>query len=149
MTLEKLQSEMIQAMKNKDKFRKQVISDMIAAIKKTAIDKKCKDNIVESMVDEVLLKHKKMVQEMIDTCPEDRVDTLEEYKQQMAIVVEFAPTLIADETEIKTLIVNLANENNIELVKSNRGAIMKAIATNLKGKVDMAVANKVVGGLLQ
>lgn len=149
MTLERLQSEMIQAMKNKDKFRKQVISDIIAAVKKMAIDKNCRDNITESMVNEVLLKYKKMVQEMIDTCPVDRVSTLEEYKHQMKIVVEFAPTLIADEAEIKTLVVSLANEASIELTKANRGTLMKTIAANLKGKVDMSVVNKVVGGLLQ
>lgn len=147
MTLEKLQSEMIQAMKNKNKFRKQVISDMIAAIKKTAIDKKCKDNITESMVDEVLLKHKKIVQEMIDTCPADRTDTLEEYKQQMAIVLEFAPTLITDEAEIEKLVLNLTG--GIRFIKANRGAIMRIISANLKGKVDMATVKKVVGGLME
>ena len=40
MTLETLQSEMIKAMKAKDKSRKDTISSLIGAIKKTAIDKK-------------------------------------------------------------------------------------------------------------
>ena len=150
MTLEKLQSEMIQAMKNKDKIRKSVLSGMIDSVKKVAIDKNCRDNISEALVDEVLLRYKKTVQEQIDTCPVNRVETLEEYKAQMSVVAEFAPTLITDENEIRYLILDIININNdVELTKSNRGYIMKIIAPVLKGKVDMSVVNKVLGGMLQ
>jgi uncharacterized protein YqeY len=150
MTLEKLQSEMIQAMKNKDKLRKSVLSGLVDAVKKVAIDKNCRDNITEELVDEVLLKYKKTVQEQIDTCPTDRIETLAEYNAQMAVVTEFAPTLIIDETEIRYLIIDIININNhIELTKSNRGKIMKTVAPILKGKVDMSIVNKVLGGMLQ
>ena len=64
MTLEKLQAEMVTAMKDKNKARKDTISSLIGAVKKTAIDKKCKDNITEALVDEVILKEKKTVQEI-------------------------------------------------------------------------------------
>ena len=149
MTLEKLQSELIHAKKNKDQTRNLVLTNLVGAVKKAAIDKNCRDNISEEMVNEVLLKQKKMVQEMIDTCPTDRVETLADYKKQMEIVSEFAPTLIIDETEIKTIVSNLATQNNIELIKSNRGAIMKIVSANLKGKADMSIVSKVVGGMLQ
>lgn len=148
MTLEKLQSEMIQAMKNKDKTRKSVLSGLVDAVKKASMTNNGRVEITEHLVDEVLLKYKKMVQEQIDTCPANRVETLEEYKAQMAIVAEFAPTLITDEAEIKNLIFNIVN-NEIEFMKSNRGKIMKIIAPVLKGKVDMSVVNKVLGGMLQ
>ena len=149
MTLNKLQTEMIAAMKNKDKFRKTVISGMIDAVKKAAIDKNCRDNIPESLVDEVLLKYKKMVQEMIDTCPTNRIETLEDYKRQMGVVNEFAPTLITDEAQIKTIVLDFATENNIELTKNNRGKIMGIISKCLRGKADMGVVSKVVGGMLR
>lgn len=149
MTLEKLQSEMISALKAGDKFRKGVISTVIAQVKNAAIDKGCRDNVPESLVNEALLKCKKTTQEMIDTCPESRTDLLTDYKKQMEIICEFAPSLINDENEIKKLVVELTNNNNIELVRSNRGAVMKIVAANLKGKADMAVVNKVVGGMLQ
>jgi uncharacterized protein YqeY len=149
MTLEKLKSEMISAMKSGDKFRKNVISAMIAQIKNVAIDKNCRDNITEDIVNEVLLKYKKMTQEMIDTCPADRIETLEEYKKQMAVVAEFAPTLITDENKIKTLVEEYADGAKISLRKENRGAIMKILSCNLKGKADMGVVSKVVGGMLK
>lgn len=148
MTLEKLQSEMVQAMKNKDKTRKSVLSGMIDAVKKASMTNKGRVEITEQLVDEVLLKYKKMVQEQIDTCPVDRTETLEEYKVQMAIVAEFAPTLITDETEIRYLILDIIN-NEHEFSKSNRGILMKILAPVLKGQADMSVVSKVLGGMLQ
>lgn len=148
MTLEVLQSEMVQAMKNKDKMRKSVLSGLVDAVKKASMTNNGRVEITEQLVDEVLLKYKKMVQEQIDTCPADRIETLEEYKAQMTVVAEFAPTLITDEAEIRYLILDIVN-NEMELSKANRGKIMKVIAPVLKGKVDMSVVNKVIGGMLQ
>ena len=140
MTLETLQKEMIAAMKAKNKVRKDTISSIVSAVKKAAIDNKCKDNITEELIDTVILKEQKTMQEMIDTCPADRTDLLTEYKEKMTIITEFAPKLLTDPDEIKTFI----EETGIELVKANRGQIMKA----LKGKADMKIANGVVGGML-
>ena len=140
MTLEVLNAEMIAAMKNKNKIRKDVISSMVQAVKKYGIDNMCKDNITEEQIDAVILKEKKTVQEMIDTCPADRTEILAEYNAKMAIIDEFAPKLMTNETEIKAFVEGLG----IELIKANRGKIMGA----LKGKADMKAANKVVGGML-
>ena len=56
MTLEKLQAEMIAAMKSKNKLRKETISSMVQAVKKFSIDNMCKDNITEEQIDAVILK---------------------------------------------------------------------------------------------
>ena len=149
MTLEKLQSEMVQALKDGNKLRKQVLSELVGAVKKAAIDKKCRDDIPETLVDETLLKYKKVVQEQIDTCPADRPQMLENYKDQMKIVAEFAPVLMTSPVQIESAVRRLIRDNNIELVKSNRGAIMKVVAANLKGKADMGIVSKVVGEILK
>ena len=140
MTLDFLQKEMIAAMKNKDKERKNTISSLVQAVQKFGIDNKCKDNITEAQIDAVILKEKKTMQEMIDTCPSDRVETLEEYKTKLAIINEFAPSLMDNEEDIK----NFIQKMGLELVKNNRGKIMAA----LKGKADMKVANKVVSSMI-
>ena len=149
MTLEKLQSEMVQALKDGNKLRKQVLSELVGAVKKAAIDKKCRDNIPETLVDETLLKYKKVVQEQIDTCPADRPQMLENYKDQMKIVAEFAPVLMTSPVQIEIAVRRLILDNNIEPVKSNRGTIMKVIAANLKGKADMSVVSKIVEEMLK
>lgn len=145
MTLELLQHEMIAAMKNGDRFRKGVLTDLVGNVKMAAINKNCRDNITEELVNETLLKCKKTIQEMIDTCPANRVETLAEYTKQLDIVNEFAPMLITDETQIKTIIFDFAKENNIELTKANRGKLIGIIAKCMKGQVDMKIVNKVIG----
>lgn len=141
MTLEILQKEMIMAMKNKDKERKDTISSLVQAVKKFGIDNMCKDNITEEQVNAVILKEKKTMQEMIDTCPKDREDLSNGYRSKMMIIDEFAPVLMTSENEIQDFV----NSLDIELTKANRGIIMKA----LKGKVDMKIANQVVSSILK
>ena len=142
MNIETLQKEMIVAMKNKDKIRKDTISSLVSAVKKAAIDNKCKDDITEKLVDQVLLKEEKTMQEMIDTCPVDRADTLNEYNQKLTIIKEFTPVLIANADEIEEMVKNIG----VELIKKNTGTIMK----ELKSKnVDMKAAKDVVNKMLR
>lgn len=147
MTLETLQSAMIAAMKERNKARKDSISSLIGAIKKVAIDKNCRDNITEDLVNEVILKEKKTVQEMVDTCPAERTDLLEEYRARLEVINEFAPKLISDEGELKALIESILATLGDEA--GNKGAVMKAVMPQLKGKVDMKVANKVLNEMLR
>ena len=137
MLLSYLQKEKINAMKNKDVRRKNVLSEIIDTCQKAVITPKGRLELTEQIVNESLIKYQKMVQEMIDTCPSSRTDLLDEYKANMEIVKEYAPKLLTDEKEIWNFIQSL----NIELIKTNRGLIMK----KLKGKVDMKIANKILG----
>lgn len=149
MTLENLQAAMIAAMKNHEKVRKETISSLIGAVKKTAIDKMCKDNITEELVNEVILKEKKTVQEMIDTCPATREDLLEEYNHKMMIICEYAPKLMTDANEIKDMISTLLSGSGIEMTKANKGQIMKIVMPQMKGKADMKIVNLVLVEMLK
>ena len=139
MTIEVLQKEMISALKSGNKFRKDTISTLIAQIKRVAIDKGCRNNISEEMVDAELLKAKKTQQDSIDTCPVSRADLLEEYKKQMTIIMEFVPSLIEDENEIRNIILDCG----FEVSKQNQSVIMKTIKTAYAGKVDMKKVSQV------
>lgn len=141
MKLEVLQNEMVAALKARDKFRKDVISSLVGAVKKAAIDKNCRDNVTEELVNAVLLKEQKTMQEMIDTCPATRPEVLAEYTAKKQIIDEFAPQVITDPEQIKTMVEAIG----VDLIKKNRGAIMKVLKDNL---VDMKIANQVVGGML-
>ena len=61
MQLEQLRKDMVTAMKARDKVRKEAISSVIAAVKKTAIDEGCREDISEELVDRVILKEMKTV----------------------------------------------------------------------------------------
>ena len=138
MTLDTLQAAMIASMKTGDKNRKVAISNYIAAIKKAAIDKGCRDNIGEEFVNTELIKIKKSVQEQVDTCPASRADLLEKYKAELEIINEFAPALISNPSRIAEI---LRDEYEGPINKKN---LMKFLNTNFRGRMDMGVAAKVV-----
>ena len=145
MTLEILNKEIIGAMKAGDTLTRDVLRSAVGNIKKAAIDKGQKDNIAEALVDEVLLKEKKTLQEMIDTCPADRVDNLNLYKAKMQVLEHYVPKLVTDEKEIKSLICEICKDVDL----TNKGLVMKTVMPRLKGKVDMKMANKVVAEMMK
>lgn len=143
MTIEKLQSEMIAALKGGNKERKNFISNYIAAIKKAAIDKGCRDNITEQFVNTELIKIQKSVKEQIDTCPATRLDLLEKYETELKVINEFAPALISNPNRIAEI---LRDEYEGTLDKKN---LMKFLNTNFRGRMDMGIAAKVVDAYIK
>lgn len=148
MTLEMLQSAKIAATKARDTATKRVLSDMIDACQKASITSKGRVEITEQLVDESLIKYQKTVQEMIDTCPSSYEDKLKQYKADMEIVKQYAPQLITDKETIANIVKEIAGAQGIELVKANRGALMRSISAELKGKADMKIVSAIVGDIL-
>lgn len=143
MTLENLQKDMIAAMKAQEKVRKNVISSLIAAVKKYGIDNGVRNDITEEMTDAVILKELKSAKEQLDTCPAERSDLLEEYKTNYEIIKEYAPAQMG-EAEIKALL----TEKFADIIATkNKGMIMKTVMAELKGKADGKIINKVVADL--
>ena len=143
MTLEKLQKDMIAAMKARDKERKDSISSLVSAVKKVGIDNGCRDNIPEDIVDSVILKEIKSVKEQIDTCPADRTDLLEQYKARYDVFNEYAPKLLSEDEVRDILTTKFADV----IATKNKGQIMKDVMAELKGKADGKVINQVVAEL--
>lgn len=143
MTVEKLNEEMFEAMRKRDRVRKDTLSALLGSIKKAAIDKKCKVCISEELVTEVILKEQKIINEMIDTCPKDRENTLIEYKARAAVIAEFAPKMMTED-EIGIELCKFCASNGLTLSKANRAAIMKGFMPTIKGRADGKLANKVI-----
>ncbi|MCR5515511.1 MAG: GatB/YqeY domain-containing protein [Lachnospira sp.] len=140
MTLEKLQKDMIAAMKAHEKDRKEAISSLIGAVKKYAIDNGSRDNITEDIVDQVVLKELKTAKEQVDSCPADRTDLLEEYKLRYDIIAEYAPKMMSEEEIVAFLEKDFAEV----LASKNKGQIMKSVMPALKGKADGKLINQIV-----
>ena len=143
LTIEALQKDMIAAMKEHNTVKKEALSSAVALIKKTAIDNKCKDNISEQMIVDCLRKEIKTLQEQLDTCPADRVELLEEFRYKKDILNQYVPQLVSDYDEISRLVTSILKDITIV----DKGQVMKLVMPQLKGKVDMKVANKVISDL--
>ena len=122
MNIELLRKDMVTAMKEKNKPRKEAISSLISAIKKVAIDEGCREEIPEDLADRVILKELKTAKEQLDTCPADRTDLKEEYQFRYDVIKEYAPQLMSAE-EVKKIV----EEKFAEVIATkNKGQIMKA-----------------------
>ena len=145
MTFETLHGDMVAAMKARDKERKAVLSQLIADVKKAAIDACTRDDIGEALVDQVILKSKKTAREQLDTCPDERAELKAEYQYAYDVICEYAPKMMSDD-EIRAF---LTAEFADVIATKNKGQIMKAIMPALKGKADGKAINAVVAELCQ
>ena len=147
MKIEKIRTDMVESMKENNKFKKEVLSSIISTATNMAIDKGCKDNITEEIVSAAILKELKTANEMLDTCPSDRLEQLKEFTQRIEIIRSYAPRMMSEE-EIKNFIKETAQDNNIELTTKNKGQLMKVVMPQLKGKADGKLVNNVVQEML-
>ncbi|MBQ8138480.1 MAG: GatB/YqeY domain-containing protein [Lachnospiraceae bacterium] len=138
-----LQKDMMQAMKDHDKARKDAISTLVSAAKKLAIDAGCRENIPDEMTDQAILKEIKSVKEQIETCPDSRAELKAEYEARLKVFEEYAPKMLSAE-EVEAIL----KEKFADVIATgNKGQIMKAVMGELKGKADGKVINEVVAKL--
>lgn len=149
MTLEILEKDLAEARKAKNIIKKDVLISAINAIKNAAIARNCKDNITEELVNEVLLKEKKILQESIDTCPDDRMILKAEYLFKMDILNKYCPKLLTDIVEIRNIIYKELAAAGVEAKPENLNMAMKIIMPKFKGKADMRVVNQAVRDIMQ
>ena len=143
MTLEYLQKEMTIAMKESDTELRDVLRSVIGAIKKTAIDKRCE--ITEELINDVLIKEAKILQEQIDTCPVERQNIADEYRSKLAKLKIYLPKIMNDPEEIRAIIIGELAAAGIESVKANKGVAMKTLMPIFKKlNADMKIVNRVI-----
>lgn len=149
---ETIKADMTAALKTGDKLRRLTLADIVATIDKASTSGKKRVEITDAFVDEVMLKYKKTVQEMVDTCPDGAADPKRdaelkarkaEYLMKLAIATEYAPVVIDDVDEIKKMIYLWGCGNKVSIVAQNKGIIMKMIMPWLKqNHCDMRVAQE-------
>ena len=149
MLKEKVQKLMVEAMKEGNKERKQALSNIKAALTNKEIECRGKCEFNETSEIEAVTKLAKQVRESIETCPTDRVETLEQLKAELAVYEEFLPKQM-DEAEIKATIEGVLTELSItEPTNKDKGRIMKELMPKVKGKADGKLVNTILGTYLK
>ena len=144
--IEQVRAEMMAALKNKEKDRKDALSLLLSALKNKAIDKRADLTVDEE--DAVVLKEIRQCQETIDTAPADRTGIIAEAKARMAVYQEFAPRLMGEEEIAGAIAETLAELKITSPTAKDKGLLMRALMAKLKGKADSALVNKLVSQLL-
>lgn len=141
--IDTVRAAMMQAMKDKDKERKDALSLLLSTLKSKQIDKRA--DLTEEEENAVIFREIKQAQETIDTTPADRVQTIEEAKLRMKVYGEFVPKLM-DEDEIRAIIKEVLAELQIDQpTVKDKGRIMKTLMPRVKGKADGSLVNQVLG----
>ncbi|WP_367566124.1 GatB/YqeY domain-containing protein [Lacrimispora sp.] len=147
--IDEVRAAMVEAMKSKDKKRKDSLSMLLAALKNFEIDKKDHTPITEEEADAVVKKELKQSQETYDTAPADRDDIREEAGFRISVYKEFAPEDMSED-QIKEVILSVLKELEIETPSpADKGKIMKALMPKVKGKADGKVVNELLAAMMK
>ena len=140
-----VRAAMVQAMKSKDKDKKDALSMLLSALKNAEIDKR--SLLTEDEENAIVKKEIKQCQETYDSAPSDRTDIKEEAALRIAVYKEFAPEDMSVE-QIKEVIQSVLEELAIEKPgPADKGKIMKILMPKVKGKADGKVVNEVLAGM--
>ena len=135
-----VRAAMVEAMKAKDKPRKDALSMLLSALKNAQIDKR--EDLTEDEENAVVKKEIKQCQETYDSAPEDRTDIREEAALRIQVYREFAPEDMSVE-QITEVIQSVLKELGIEKPgPADKGKIMKVLMPKVKGKADGKVVNE-------
>ena len=143
MLVEKIRSEMIAALKNGDKERKQVYSGILDALTKEAKRLLVTDLTPEQEI-AVIQKMLKQTDDSIATCPASRPEFIEKLKFEREIIAQYMPAQMSED-EIKAVMNEVFAELGITTpTKGDKGKIMKILMPKVKGKADGKLVNDIL-----
>lgn len=145
--IDDVRSQMVAAMKNKEKDRKDALSMLLSALKNKAIDKR--EELTQAEEYEVVKKEIKQTKETMELAPEDRTDIKEACEKRLLVYQEFAPEEMSED-EIKAEILAVLEALSItEPSAKDKGKVMKELMPKVKGRADGGLVNKIVGEMLK
>ena len=136
-----VRAAMVEAMKAKDKARKDSLSMLLSALKNAQIDKR--EELTEDEENAVVKKEIRQTQETYDLAPADRVDIREEAAARLAVYKEFAPEDMNEEL-IRGVLAELGIE---QPTAADKGRIMKVLMPRVKGKADGKLVNQTLAAM--
>lgn len=144
--VEKLDKDMIEAMKSKDKDRLVVIRMVKAALKQEQIDHKKEIN--DDLLIDVINKQIKMRKDsIIEFEKGNRTDLVEKNQKEINVLMAYLPEQLSTE-EVEKIINEIFEEVKPESQK-DMGKVMKEAQTKLKGKADMKEVSTIIREKLQ
>ena len=141
--IETVRSQMVEAMKNRDKDRKDALSMLLSALKNKAIDKRA--DLTEAEEFEVV---KKEIKQTMELAPEGRDDIKQACQLRLDVYQEFAPEEMSEEAIREQVKEVLAALGITEPSGKDKGKVMKELMPRVKGRADGGLVNKIVGEML-
>ena len=144
--VEKLEKDMIEAMKAKDMFRLTVIRMVKGALKQEQIDHKKEIN--DELLIDVVNKQIKMRKDSITEFEKgNRQDLVDKTQAEIDILLAYLPEQLSTE-EVEKIINDIFEEVKPEGMK-DMGKVMGLAQGKLKGKADMKEVSTIIRNKLQ
>ena len=143
---ERLNEDMKQAMKSRDKFRLSTIRMVRSTIKYLEIDLKrtLDDNEVLDILSREIKQRKDALQEFEAAGREELAAST---KAEIEIIIQYLPEQLSEE-EIKVIVQQTIQETGASS-KSEMGKVMSALMPKVKGRADGKLVNQAVQQFLQ
>lgn len=139
---ELVRNEMVKAMKEKDREKKDTLALLLAALKNAEIDKMRVLSPEEENA--VVQKEIKQTKETLEMTPADRADIIQQCNNRLEVLQQFAPKMMT-EAEIERVISGVLDDLKLDNpTKKEKGKIMKVLMPQLKGKADGKLVNQIL-----
>lgn len=139
--LEQIKKDLMDAMKNKDKFKLEVIRMLKSAIQLETIEKNkdLSDDEVLAVIKREVKKRNSSIEEYTKFGATDIVNNL---KQEIEILSTYLPEELSEEELIK-VIDNVINELGASTIK-DMGNVIKTVGSKVGAQADMGKVSKIV-----
>ncbi|MCU7799871.1 MAG: GatB/YqeY domain-containing protein [gamma proteobacterium symbiont of Lucinoma myriamae] len=137
----RLQDDMKNAMRAKEKDRLVVIRGTIAAVKQREIDEQIEldDTQILAILDKLVKQRRDSAQQFRDA---DRLDLAEKEEMEMGILQEYLPVALT-ETEIAQLIDEAISTTGAQSMKE-MGKVMGMLKPKVQGRADMSQVSTLI-----
>lgn len=138
MNIIELKKEIMKNIKEKSEISTiitSVLRGVLATAQNIAIEARTK--ITEEIINSALLKEQKTIEEMIRTCPAERIDLRQEYNAKLNIINHYVSKIIDKP------------EKELNKAKLEKATKKKEIMPKLKDKVNMKVVSQIISKIFK
>jgi uncharacterized protein YqeY len=138
---ERLDADLKQAMRDKDKIRLSTIRLIRTAIKNAEIDQKktLSDEDIIGVLNRELKQRRDSLQAFEDAA---RTDLIDQVKQEIAVLQDYLPTQLSED-EVRKIVTDTIAEVGAAS-KKDMGKVMGALMPKLQGRADGKLVNQLV-----
>ena len=138
---DRLQSELKEALKAKDKVKLESVRAIINAVKNQEINSKTEldDSAIEKIISTLVKQHKDSIEQFKKG---NRDDLVKKEEQELKILISFLPEQLSEEDIKKVVKETIAQLGDVS--QKDLGRVMKAVMPKLQNRADGKLVNKIV-----
>lgn len=143
--LEKFKSELIKAMKEKDKTKLNTLRSVKGAMQLEIINNKKEEN--DDLLITVINKQIKLRKDSIEEFKKaNRTDLVNSYEEEIKVLQDYMPKMLTEE-EINKIIDEGIKKTGASTIK-DLGLVMREVSETLKNRCDMKSVTNIIKGKL-